>query len=224
MKLRPLRFLWKQMNGPQATAIMTSIFRWVQDMFNKNIEYLTNFSIATAKGEHLSLIGNIMGVIRPIVTVADAKMFIFTSSPEQDVEYGFSGEPGPLAVGGKFISLEEMLLAYQRTACPDSYYRKVLQAIASSNREPFSIAFIDDLISGVWHSYRPNIPSKVQFEWATKEQEGGTGAVIREDLYIYIGTIADWGAREDALLWQAVFQGIINNVWAPTRKCFVEFL
>ena len=62
MTLKPVHFLWKQLNGPQITAIVDALYELLRDMFNPIINYLTTFSINTANDIHLTFIGICSGI------------------------------------------------------------------------------------------------------------------------------------------------------------------
>lgn len=215
MYLHPVRFLWRQLNGPQITAIMTALFRWIRDMFNPTIHYLATFSIATATDDHLTLIGGLQRVIRPMISIARAHAFIFTAEPETGKSYGVSASPGPLQVGGVFS--DPAYAIRQNILCPAEYFRAILLACKEQTAEPFSIVFIDKVLGELWNKYHPGETPHYTFIW----MDGTDGPL--EDVRITLGSIEDWGGEDIAVVWQAVLEGIINNVWKPTRVCRIEF-
>ena len=222
MILRPVRFLWKQMNGPQVTAIMTALFRYMRDTFNPIIEYLTTFSIATATDTHLTFIGTCMGIIRPIIQVADLSNFIFTTDPEHGKDYGVSEAPGPNQVGGRFTDLYEDMRNWTTEYCPELYYRQVLQGCAEINAHPMSVVYLDELLYHILTGLFPVGPiPEYSFTWI--ENTYPDSGTMKEDLRLDLGAIDDWPSPDIAAEWQGVLSGIINNVWKPEQKCTVTF-
>lgn len=222
MILRPLRFLWKQFNGPQITAIMTAIFRYMQTAFNSQINYLTTFSIQTATDAHLTLIGALCGIIRPIITIADLSNFIFTADPETGKDYGVSEAPGPDQVGGKFTDLYADMRHWSSELCPAEYFRQILLACTQSTADPMSPVFISEFLDNLFDVLFPGVDRPVYtFTWIDSVYPDS--GIIYEDVRLDLGSISSWGSPDTAAMWQGVLSGIINNIWNPEQHCQVTF-
>jgi hypothetical protein len=58
---------WRQMDGPIASVIFDGLQNWFRNMFKTQLDYFHRFSIQTATGSHLTFIGLLMGMPRPLV-------------------------------------------------------------------------------------------------------------------------------------------------------------
>lgn len=141
----PVAFLWKQLNGPQITGIVKAIFQFIKNKLDPHLDYYNNISIDTADEKHLEMIGTLMGISRPIFTLADEKFFWFTTSDTTSpYEHGF-GNAGNQTLGGKFSDINtayETMKMY-KVALP--VYRELLKAVANSRGEEGSLVFLDDV-------------------------------------------------------------------------------
>ena len=222
MTLRPIRFLWKQMCGPQVTAIMTAIFRYMQNIFNSQISYLSTFSLATATDSHLTFIGTLSGIIRPIISVADLSNFIFTLEPEQGVDYGVSEGPGPEQTGGKFTDLYADMRKWTIELCPAEYFRQILIACSKTKAEPMSPVFLSEFLDHLFDSLFP-VGDRPVYSFYWFDTVYPDSSIAKEDMRLDLGEIRAWGSPETAAIWQGVLEGIINNVWNPEQRCQVTF-
>jgi hypothetical protein len=222
MKLQTFRFLWKQFCGPQVTAIVTALFHYIRNTFNNQIEYLSTFSIKTASDAHLTLIGALLGIIRPIIRVADLSDFIFTTDPETGKDYGVSEAPGPSQLGGKFTDLYADMRKWTSELCPAEYFRQILLTCARSNAHPMSPVFISEFLDNLFDVLFPTGNRPVYtFTWIYNIQPDA--GIIYEDMRLDLGSINDWGTPDTAAMWQGVLSGIINNIWNPEQHCQVTF-
>lgn len=217
MTLHPLRFLWRQLNGPIATAIMTALFRSVQAKVNPIVSYLSTFSIETATDAHLTFIGALLGLVRPVVSFADEATFFFTAQPEHGVEYGYSAAAGPGQIGGHFTG-GDVPTGRERMLCPESYYRVILQGYLDSDADFTSLAFIDDILYMAWTLLRTDDPAySIEFQ-QTAGASGGYG-----DIRVNLGPLSGWGARKEAIAWQSVLTSIFNDLLNPNIYISFEF-
>lgn len=221
MTLKPVRFLWKQLNGPQITAIVDALYTLLRDMFNPIISYLTTFSINTANDSHLTFIGICSGIIRPIIQVADSRFFLFTRDPEHNRDYGVS-DLNNLTLGGVFSDLGEDVLSRRNLLCPASYYRTILQGFAASKGQVGSIALIDDIMGTIWNSLYPDgsVPLAYRIRWFTHRE---TAVSTCGDIEVLMGPIDSWGNRDTAVMWQGVLTGIFNNMLNPNTYVVCNF-
>lgn len=217
MILRPLRFLWTQMNGPVIRGIFTALFRYLQTSFNTTLQYLTTFSISTANDKHLTFIGACMGMPRPIVGFASEAYFFFTARSEHNVDYGYSAEPGPNAVGGKFAGADIGGRRYE--LCPEVYYRTILQGYLNSESEMTSIDLIDAILYIMWQVARPNDEPSYKISFVEEATEAGAIG----DIIIDLGQLSDWEDRDAAIQWQSVLTSVFNSIHNPNTYVSLEF-
>ena len=221
MTLKPVHFLWKQLNGPQITAIVDALYALLRDMFNPIISYLTTFSINTANDSHLTFIGICSGIIRPIIQVADSRFFLFTRDPEHNQDYGVS-DLNNLTLGGVFSDLGEDVLSRRNLLCPALYYRTILQGFAASKGQVGSIALIDDIMGTIWNNLHPDgsVPLAYRIRWFTHRE---TSVSTCGDIEVLMGPIDSWGNRDTAVMWQGVLTGIFNNMLNPNTYVVCNF-
>lgn len=214
--LRPLRFLWEQFNGPQVTALFTAIFRYLQDQFNTTIDYFRHLDIYTANDAHLTLIGMLMGIPRPLIFAANPEFFLFTKEPGTDKERGFA-DLANRAVGGVFSDMSEAVSTAQ--LMPKEYFRRVLVSwLENKDVAPNSLIFIDTVIHDAWDSIHPGEPSPITIKYITPE-DGNLGRTYG-DIDVTMGRIYQWGTDTTAFLWQACFTSVFNNLLNP--ECYVD--
>lgn len=144
----PVSFLWKQLNGPQITGIMKAIFQFIKNKLDAHLDYYNTISIDTANEKHLELIGTLMGISRPIFTLADEKFFYFTTTPGEErpldpYDHGF-GTKGK-TIGGKFSDAANSYEYMKMYKVSLPVYRELLKAVANSRGEAGSLVFLDDV-------------------------------------------------------------------------------
>lgn len=141
----PIAFLWKQLNGPQITGIVKAIFQFIKNKLDTHLDYYNNISIDTADEKHLELIGTLMGISRPIFTLADEKFFWFTTNDtEAPYEHGY-GTAGNKTLGGKFSDINKAYETMKMYKVALPVYRELLKAVANSRGEEGSLIFLDDV-------------------------------------------------------------------------------
>jgi hypothetical protein len=145
--IRDEPLLWKQMDGPQANALIYGNYEYEKALFDPLLDYYNNLSLETANSDHLTQIGRIMGVRRPMMYAPGryTHLFRFTHDPHhEDPETGFS-EVGNQMDGGFLedtsANEDDTLLVPLDTES----YRKLLLTVAHSEGELGSIRLIDDI-------------------------------------------------------------------------------
>lgn len=217
--LRPFRFLWKQFNGPQVTAIFTAIFRYLQKQFNTTIDYLRHFSLMTANDAHLTLIGASLGIVRPIISIASNKYFVFTRDLDRDEDHGYADLATP-TIGGVFSEITEDDSGHIITVAPASYYRRILLAYVKYSAEKNSLVFIDNMLSDVWEALNPGEPPSFRVR---NYKEGDIGNRSAGDIEILLGRLGGWGGTANALIWQAIFSAVLNALFGPEQVIDINF-
>lgn len=215
--LRPLRFLWKQFNGPQVSALFTPVFRWLQGQFNDNIDYLNKFDLTSSTEEHLTLVGACMGIIRPLVVIPSGKFFLFTRDPEHDSDHGLS-DLNNLSVGGLFSSLEEDLRSKSTVLCPATYYKRILESYRDNDDAKNSLAFVLDTVISIWQEMHPTSDptlSGIGLHWYTETDVAFGVTRTYGDIEVLMGERRNWGDDDTSVIWQGVLQGVFRELFAP---------
>lgn len=140
--IQPIQFLWRQLNGPQITAITQAIYHWIKNMFDDILDYFKDFRISSATFEHLQTIGVLNSFPLPILIKYKQQFFFFTYEKEVDAEKGFSSLVDR-SVGGKFSSMEEHTA--EETYLDAETYRELLQTVISCDCRPGSLRYLDKI-------------------------------------------------------------------------------
>jgi hypothetical protein len=203
--LNPISFLWQQLNGPQITAICQALFNYFKNLCDENLDYLNNLTIANANSDHLSLLGILQGLARPLVPVPDSKMFWFTSpydyvvGPGIEPEYQFPGHKipetnypsehglsnGPYGQGGVFDEVPEGTTGYKYI--PDYIFRAVLQGNTDSEGQLGGLTALDDILNAIFQAENPGMSPMYTFVWNNDVHSGTPG-----DIEVDLGTTGDW--------------------------------
>ena len=84
--INPVKYFWEQFNGPQITAIVKAVYEWLKVSFDSTLDYFNGWSIKTVNGKHLTTIGILMGIGRPILRRISSTEFFFTNSEHGESE------------------------------------------------------------------------------------------------------------------------------------------
>lgn len=186
-----IRFLWKQLRGPQITAICNAIHDFIKNMFNGKMDYFNNFTIESVNDSHLTLLGTLIGFERPLITEEHAKFFFFSDGPESNFENGFSDGPGhgESTEGGKLVDLWDILQGNHSILLPEEFYRGLLEVYTKSEGELGSIILLDDLLDYIYTKYRSEDEKDYEFKWCTQSELRGN-----QDIELWVGSISNWPA------------------------------
>ena len=86
----PIQYLWKQLDGPQVKGLTKGVEEYWKSLFDDKLDYFNNISIDTANDDHLTLMGLLSGLIRPVIQEPDKTFFYFTEQAEHNFPHGFS--------------------------------------------------------------------------------------------------------------------------------------
>jgi hypothetical protein len=216
--IAPFRFLWKQLNGPQITAICTAIFRYLKRQLDTTLDYLNTFSVDTANDDHLSLIGMIAGLVRPIVDFSPSTMFWFTDhGPLHNSEHGLA-DLEERGIGGRFSDLNDPATTSVHELLPAHYYRKLLKVWTDSDFDGTSLAFLDTVLDIIWKDMRHTDSAyviNIRDSVATIENRS------YGDVEIDLGNAADW---EDRITYvRGMLEGIATTLYNPIPRIFPDF-
>lgn len=143
------KVLWRQLNGPQITAIENSLWDFQIKKYDAVLDYLNRLSIETANSEHLDFIGRLMRIPRAVIITNKYfdDLLLFSAEHESDLYNAFSGySNGEWVNAGPFgFDFESKQDAYE--PIDDDTYRKVLSALAKYHGHSKSLEFIDFLCS-----------------------------------------------------------------------------
>lgn len=207
--INPLRFLWKQFGGPQISAYCQGIFEYFKSTYDSTMDYLYKLKISTATSKHLTTIGALQGLARPIVEVqADAyTIFSTIAKPAEELYYphdpyrksdhGLSSLADP-TYGGLFSEVDDTA-TFENKYISDSLFRTILKTSSSSLATPGSLAWLDDVMYGLWlqqHSYGVDAPYSFTFLYGTEAERVRRG---QGDLQINMGRETYWAAAFEIL-------------------------
>ena len=212
--IRPINFLWKQLNGPQITAIVKSLQQWCIGQFDALLEYFNNLNIDNAGTYHLSLMGQIANLARPFVSIPDKNFFWFTAEPQKNFEHGYASLEDR-GIGGKFIDLQKLLDTYHGLPLTDEYFRVLLKTYTNSEGEVGSLKLIDDIVYALMQKYgttKTNYRLDIMTVLETNRDYG--------DLFINLGREDSWNSWEQVIV---SIKAIGDTLYAPLPRIFPEF-
>lgn len=203
--LNPISFIWRQFNGPQISAICQALFNYFKKLCDENLDYFNNFTLDTANSEHLSLLGVLQGLARPLVPIPDEELFWFEEPYEYtegngmlpELEFpghkvpaknfpstrGFS--EGPTAEGGVFSEEKDADGNYKYI--PDYIFRQVLKSNTASEGQLGGLVVLDDILAGLFQKENPGFMPIHKFTWNNDIHTGTPG-----DIHVDLGASGDW--------------------------------
>lgn len=214
--IAPINFLWKQFNGPQIIAFCRAIYNWLKNAFDPTLNYFNTFSIDTATDDHLTTIGTLMGVKRPLIDTSGAEeTFQFTATKESSIN-GFGNDEKTF--GGKFADVTK--LEEQNTYISDEYYRPLLKTISTGKGLPGSLILIDEICSYFYDTYRPNDTKDYWIYHELDNLDAEKGYMVG-DILLFLDYIGDWG--NNALFIHAIMDVLNLYSYAPLPSLFHLF-
>lgn len=225
--IAPFTWLWKQFNGPQITAISTAIFSYMKTQFESIMDYWQHLSIDTATSEHLTTIGALQNVSRPLLNMTPEKYFWFSdvpaegtyypSDPYNKSEHGLS-DIADMSVGGKFSDIGEIQSSWQYLSTP--LFRTILQAARDSKGEQGSLVYLDDILWGLYKYLNPTATEgPYQIQILTKQDVAET-AVTRSpgDIRCLLGQERLWGESFSEIV--AEVDKLGESIYYPNPSMF----
>lgn len=195
-----INWLWRQLNGPQVTAFATAITAFMRNKFNNTMNYFNTLSIETANDSHLTIIGALQNIARPVFQYARTEFFYFTENPGHNSEHGFSEIGG--SVGGKFSGARTG--DYVRRRLNTAEYRALLLILKELGTDATGLVFLDRLCDFLWKTYaRDNTqPNPTTFHVCELGEYPNRGA---GDIVVTMGVLQDYNDP-------TAVAGIINMV------------
>lgn len=229
--INPISFLWRQFNGPQITAICQAIWQYFHDTYDAYLNYFHSFGIDTVtQTDHLTFIGILQGLARPLIPIPDENTFWFTEV------YGYKDgngmEPITWYAGHKipdakfpddhgFSSLNDIQRGgkFQEVSDPGGYdyipdyiFRALLRGNASSEGLLGSLVALDDMLYEVWKKDRPTTVPAYVFTWANPTDNP---RYTPADIFVNLGVTQDWNHPYEV---QAEIKLLGNTVYYPIPK------
>lgn len=198
--IQPIQFLWRQLNGPQITAITQAIYHWIKDMFDDILDYFKYFRISSATFEHLQTIGVLNSFPLPILIKYKQQFFFFTYEKEADAEKGFASLEDR-SIGGKFSSMEEHTA--EETYLDAETYRELLQTVISCDCRPGSLRYLDRICKKI--KDLGGVSADATYEYRYDERNPGS-------ITVDIGYEGDW---TDSMSVKAVINALAGSIYYP---------
>ena len=212
----PIRYMWEQLNGPQASALSNALFEYWKQLFDTKLDYFNNLTIETANDAHLTLFGLLSGLVRPNISEPDREFFYFTEHAEHPSDHGFSDLANP-GVGGRLTKVD-VGESKHNVSLDTEYYRALLRAWVSGQGEIGSLQLLDDICLEL-----------------TKRDLGGDAEPFNKfvfmegeniprdrapgDVFVDMRTMASWN---NPMHVYAVLNGIAESVYAPQPRLFIS--
>ena len=230
--LNPISFLWRQLNGPQISAICQALFDYFKNLCDENLDYFNDFTLDTANSEHLSLLGALQGLARPLVPIPDEALFWFEEPyeyvegkgmlpelefPEHKVPAknfpsirGFSA--GPNEEGGVFAEEKDANGDYKYI--PDYIFRQVLKSNSASTGNLGGLVVLDDILTALFQKENPGLTPIHKFSWHNDIKTGTPG-----DIHVDLGVSGDWTHPYEIF---AEIKELGNTIYYPIPRLFAH--
>jgi len=211
----PIRYMWEQLDGPQITALSDAMFEYWKSVFDEKLDYFNNISVETANNAHLTLLGLLSGLIRPVISEPDREYFYFTEVLEYPSSHGF-GDISDQSIGGRLTRLDTGETIHN-VSLDEEHYRALLRAWVSGEGEIGSLELLDDICAELT---RLDLGKDVDpfYRFTFMESDIPVDRAPG-DLYIDMRSIDNWHNPTHIY---AVLQGLANTAYAPQPRLFVS--
>lgn len=212
----PIDFIWKQLNGPQVTALKQAMYEWCVAQTATPFAYFNNLSIDTANSAHLTFMGALGNICRPYVTSVDLSIFYFTEHPQSNFSHGFSSI-NDIGIGGRVVELQQTYDTMTHHPLNDTIYRCILKAIGNSEGEIGSLRMLDDLMYELRKTFgNPNDMPDYNFTLETDV----LGAKSYGDVDISLDNMGKWAQAESIII---AVRAISDTLYKPEPQIFPSF-
>lgn len=210
----PIKFLWEQLDGPQATAICDAIFEYWKQMFDSKLDYINNLNVNTADDEHLTFLGVLANFVRPVITVPDKDFFYFSVDPEHGSVHGLSSIEDRFQ-GGRLTGISGVTT--EPRPISTEHYRVLLKAFIEGSGELGGLVLLDDICYQLSRLDNPDVDPFYTFEF----MEGADipGGRAPGDVYIDIGGLDDWN---NPMQIYAILRGLAKSVYWPAPQLYIS--
>lgn len=230
--LNPVTFLWRQLCGPQITAITQALFLYFKRLCDENLDYFNDLSLDTANTQHLSLLGIEQGLARPLVPIPDSKMFWYTQEYDYHPGYGYEEythyegheipnsefpsehgfATGRYGVGGVFDKEPDGTTGYEYI--PDYIFRCMLKGNSKSSGYLGGLTVLDDMLWELFQRENPGILPNYRFKWYSKSTDPFD---TPGDIVLNLGTTGDWAHPYEVY---AQIKLLGNTIYYPIPKLY----
>lgn len=208
--IQPLQFVWKQFTGSQVGAVCHGVWKYFKDNYDTTLEYWRNLTIDTANNSHLTLIGILQGLARPLIPLPDEKYLLLSETYNMvpghgvlpgedtsdwkipDAEYpsvrGLATQEGyPFEEGFGVFDEIQTIGGYQ---CVGSeIFRRILKGNSESDGYLGSLVALDDILYELWRYNHAEIEPVYRFNWCKLE---ANPLNTPGDIIVDLGTSGDW--------------------------------
>lgn len=227
--IAPFTWLWKQFNGPQIVAVCKAIESYMRSTWETQLNYWQHLSIDTANNKHLTLIGALQGIARPLMEIEDESFFWFSAVPEEGTyypsvpyrqsEHGLS-DVDEMSRGGKFSDMTP-IVARSKNQLSEPLYRCILQSARESEAGQGSLAYIDDVLYGLYKYLNPaSDEPEYKIEMLTKEQIEFMQSRSVGDIRVNLGGETQWGEYLNQIAAEVNMLG--ETLYFPVPTMFAE--
>lgn len=209
--IKPIKWLWKQFNGPQITAISAGISDFLTAKFDARLDALEDIDIDKVNENQAETLGALIGFIRPLISDKLVKYFMFTDGPTQSVEYGTTDGllHGNDVLGGKFLDLDDVITTTSVQKLESKLYRMLVKYFELN--EGRGLKCICGIMDVLYDYFLPKEEKKYTVVWA--QDVDTSQSLIRGDIYAYIGSVDTWSLQIGTVA--AVVNQLIKSYYAP---------
>lgn len=224
----PVAWLWKQLNGPQITAVASAVFQFMKESFDNILDYWTYLTIDNATSGNLTTMGALHGIARPLMRIVDASLFWFSEVPAENdyypetdpyptSEHGFA-DLNNLEIGGQFASLEDVGGKFGYISTP--LYRSILKGSRDSQGALGSAVWLDDVLYSVYLGVQgtASVPPDYEIKVLQEEDLEKFFTRLQGDILVDLGAEKQWGVEFGQLVAELNLLG--KTVYYPVPTLF----
>lgn len=225
--INPITFLWRQFNGPQIKAFCQGIWLYFKETYDWNMEYWRRLSIATANEDHITTIGALHGLARPLINIQADDFALFTTVPPEGTYYPsipYRESPHGLSAvnnmsyGGRFSEVGD-ISTFNIQKLDIAMFRTILKASVKSQAKLGSLAYLDDILWGIWCAQQGTEEVAAPYTFKILQEEDLEQYYNRAcgDIVVNIGRDVYWGEYNQIL---AEFNLLGRTVYYPTPTLY----
>lgn len=219
----PINFIWKQLNGPQISGIVTAIYNWIKESIQEQMTYWHNLTLSTARSDQLTTMGLLMDLGRPYVQSLTRDDILFANTVFNPSATGFDDIPTRQSAEQSVGHFTDSMAAEGSTSkvlIPTDYYRIVLQCATGVYGEVGSLRYLDAVTTKLYERDVPvGTTPPVHFYFLQEideQQQRAPGDVI-----VDLGLATDWN---NILRIQSVVTMLAQGIYAPMPRVFNEVM
>jgi len=213
--LYPIQFLWKQLNGPQITAICTAIYNYMVDTFDSLLNYYHNITIDNATAGQLDTMGLLSGFSRPIIEEISDIEWWYSFEEHEGSPHGFGDVDRP-EIGGRLSEIDTETGNNEKVSTV--YFRSLLKSFTTSAGVIGSLKLFDDMCESLRATEDPT-PSIASFTYEFITPDTVQENRLSGDVIVNMQSADQWTYPTYIL---AIVRSMASTIYYPLPRVFPE--